>query len=169
MIVDIKEIASRVKLGSMLVVLVLVAVVVLDLIYAWVPMHILDYLCVALFVIFEAYLFIKKFNYIYYNSDGFKIILKYTSIGMLSAGNFKLEIPKKDRRLDFDLVKEFGADIRTDVMFSIDDLVPFEPTKKALRKCRTIGQFVTLYREFRDEAIRKGMYGYGTDRGVSSL
>ena len=46
MIVDIKEIASRVKLGSMLVVLVLVAVVVLDLIYAWVPMHILDYLCV---------------------------------------------------------------------------------------------------------------------------
>ncbi len=96
MIVDIKEIASRVKLGSMLVVLVLVAVVVLDLIYAWVPMHILDYLCVALFVIFEAYLLIKKFNYIYYNSDGFKIILKYTSIGMLSAGNFKLEIPKKD-------------------------------------------------------------------------
>lgn len=80
-----------------------------------------------------------------------------------------LEIPKKDRRLDFDLVKEFGADIRTDVMFSIDDIVPFEPTKKALRKCRTIGQFVTLYREFRDEAIRKGMYGYGFDREVSDL
>ena len=96
MIIDTKEISSRIKLGSMLVVLVLVAVVVLDLIYAWVPKHILDYTCIALFVLFEAYLFAKKFNYIYYNSDGFKIILKYTSLGLLSAGNFKLEIPKKD-------------------------------------------------------------------------
>ena len=96
MIIDTKEISSRIKLGSMLVVLVLVAVVVLDLIYAWVPKHILDYTCIALFVLFEAYLFAKKFNYIYYNSDGFKIILKYTSLGLLSAGNFKVEIPKKD-------------------------------------------------------------------------
>ena len=96
MSIDTKEISSRIKLGSMLVVLVLVAVVVLDLIYAWVPKHILDYTCIALFVLFEAYLFAKKFNYIYYNSDGFKIILKYTSLGLLSAGNFKLEIPKKD-------------------------------------------------------------------------
>jgi hypothetical protein len=96
MIIDTKEISSRIKLGSMLVVLVLVAVVVLDLIYAWVPKHILDYTCIALFVLFEAYLFIKKYNYIYYNSDGFKILVKYTSLGMLSAGNFKLEIPKKD-------------------------------------------------------------------------
>ena len=96
MIIDTKEISSRIKLGSMLVVLVLVAVVVLDLIYAWVPKHILDYTCIALFVIFEAYLFIKKYNYIYYNSDGFKILVKYTSLGMLSVGNFKLEIPKKD-------------------------------------------------------------------------
>ena len=96
MVIDTKEISSRIKLGSMLVVLVLVAVVVLDLIYSWVPKHILDYTCIALFVLFEAYLFIKKYNYIYYNSDGFKIVLKYTSLGMLSAGNFKLEIPKKD-------------------------------------------------------------------------
>jgi len=96
MVIDIKEIASRVKLGSMLAILVLVSVVVLDLIYTWAPMHILEYLCLALFVILEAYLFIKKFNYISYNSDGFKIIIKYTSIGLMSAGNYKLEIPKKD-------------------------------------------------------------------------
>ena len=96
MIVDTKEISARIKLGSMFVVLVLVALVVLDLIYSWVPSHILEYVCIALFVFFEAFLFIKKFNYINYNSDGFKIILKYTSLGMLSAGNFKLEIPKKD-------------------------------------------------------------------------
>ena len=96
MIVDTKEISARIKLGSMFVVLVLVALVVLDLIYSWVPSHILEYVCIALFVFFEAFLFIKKFNYINYNSDGFKIILKYTSLGMLSDGNFKLEIPKKD-------------------------------------------------------------------------
>ena len=29
-------------------------------------------------------------------SAPFKIILKYTSLGLFSAGNFKLEIPKKD-------------------------------------------------------------------------
>ena len=96
MIVDTKEISSRIKLGTMLVVLVLVATVVLDLIFKWVPNFILVYVCIGLFVLFEAYLFIKKFNYIYYNSDGFKIILKYTSLGMFSSGNFKMEIPKKD-------------------------------------------------------------------------
>jgi len=96
MIIDTKEISSRIKLGSMLVVLVLVAVVVLDLIFKWVPNFILVYVCIALFVLFEAYLLMKKYNYIYYNSDGFKIILKYTSLGMFSAGNFKVEIPKKD-------------------------------------------------------------------------
>jgi len=56
----------------------------------------LEYTCIVLFVLFEVYLYIKKYNYISYNSDGFKIILKYTSIGMMSAGNYKLEIPKKD-------------------------------------------------------------------------
>ena len=96
MIVDTKEISSRIKLGSMLIVLVLVALTVLDLIFKWVPNFILVYVCLALFVLFEAFLFIKKYNYIYYNSDGFKIILKYTSLGMFSAGNYKLEIPKKD-------------------------------------------------------------------------
>ena len=96
MIIDTKEISSRIKLGSMLVVLVLVAVVVHDLIFRWVPNFILVYVCIALFVLFEAYLLMKKYNYIYYNSDGFKIILKYTSLGMFSAGNYKLEIPKKD-------------------------------------------------------------------------
>lgn len=96
MVIDTKEISSRIKLGSMFVVLVLVAVVVLDLIFRWVPNFILVYVCIGLFVVFEAYLLMKKFNYIYYNSDGFKIILKYTSLGMFSAGNYKLEIPKKD-------------------------------------------------------------------------
>lgn len=96
MVIDTKEISSRIKLGYMLVILVLVAVVVLDLIYTWVPNHILDYVCIGLFVLLEIYLFTKKFNYIYYNSDGFKIILKYTSLSLFSAGNFKLEIPKKD-------------------------------------------------------------------------
>ena len=79
MVIDTKEISSRIKLGYMLVVLVLVIVVVLDLIYTWVPNHILDYVCIGLFVLLVAYLSAKKFNYIYYNSDGFKIILKYTS------------------------------------------------------------------------------------------
>ncbi len=103
MIVDTKEISSRVKLGSMLVVLVLVVIVVLDLIpdvhrviFFWAKNHILEYVCLGVFILFETFMFTKKFNYISYNSDGFKIILKYTSLNMLSAGNYKLEIPKKD-------------------------------------------------------------------------
>ena len=80
-----------------------------------------------------------------------------------------IDIPKKDKRLDFDLVKEFGAEIRGHILLAIDALVPFEPTQRKLSKCRTIGQFVTLYREFRDEAIQKGWYGYGTDREVFHL
>lgn len=96
MVIDTKEISSRVKLGSMLAVLVFAIVVVLDLIFTWLPKHILEYTCLILFVLMEAFLIIRKFNYILYNSDGFKIILKYTSLGMLSSGNYRLEIPKKD-------------------------------------------------------------------------
>ena len=96
MVIDTKGISSSVKLGSMLCVLILAILVVLDLIYTWLPKHIMEYACLAVFVVMELYLLIKKFNYINYNSDGFKIILKYTSLGMLASGNFKLEIPKKD-------------------------------------------------------------------------
>ena len=82
MVIDTKEISSRIKLGSMLVVLVLVAVVVLDLIFRWVPNFILVYVCIGLFVVFEAYLLMKKFNYIYYNNGTLDLYANPSSYGL---------------------------------------------------------------------------------------
>jgi len=101
MVIDTKEISARIKLGSMIVIVLLAAVALFDFIYSKVvndkDVNVLLYWIVAVvFVLFETYMIIKKYTYINYNSDGFKIIMKYTSLGMLSAGNYKIEIPKKD-------------------------------------------------------------------------
>lgn len=96
MLINSKEISSRIKLGSMLVILLIAAVLVLSLIFGWSPDHKLEYALAIIFVLFEIFKLIKNYTYIYYNSDGFKILFRYSSLGMLSAGNFSIEIPKKD-------------------------------------------------------------------------
>lgn len=150
MVIDTKEISSRVKLGSMLVVLLLVIIVVLDLIpdvhrivFFWAKNHILEYLCVVAFVLFEAYLFARKFNYINYNSDGFKIILKYTSLGMMSAGNFKLEIPKKDF-VDVEVQKSWFGLRKTILIYvkSPQGIAKFKPISVAILSSKELNDMI---------------------------
>ena len=96
MIINTKEISSRIKLGSMLFTLVYVALLVASLVFKWSPKYIYEYVSSAIFVLVVVYIFIRNYNYIYYNSDGLKYILRYTPLRPLSAGNFSVEIPKRD-------------------------------------------------------------------------
>ncbi len=49
-----------------------------------------------MFLIWISFVFLKGFFYIFYNTDGPKIIIRYTSLQPLTAGNFSIEVPKKD-------------------------------------------------------------------------
>lgn len=158
MIVDTKEISSRVKLGSMLVILILVVLVVLDLIpdvhrilFSWAKNHIIEYSALIAFLVFEAFLFSKKFNYIYYNSDGFKIILKYTSLAMLNSGNFKLEIPKKDF-VDAEVKKSWFGLRKSLIIYvkSPQGIAKFKPISITILKSRELEDILTDLNTFKN-------------------
>jgi len=96
MVINTKEIASRIKLGIMLLTLVYAGILVASLIFKWSPRHYLEIILTAVYLVFMLTIFVKNYCYIYYNSDGLKIIMRYTSLQPLSAGNFSIEIPKRD-------------------------------------------------------------------------
>ncbi|HOZ29858.1 MAG TPA: hypothetical protein PLL66_02980 [Bacteroidales bacterium] len=96
MVINTKEIASRVKLGTMLITLVYAGILVGSLVFKWSPKHYFEIILTIVYLLFMLTIFIKNYCYIYYNSDGLKIIMRYTSLQPLSAGNFSIEIPKRD-------------------------------------------------------------------------
>ncbi|MDD2635235.1 MAG: hypothetical protein PHW82_07015 [Bacteroidales bacterium] len=96
MVINKKELSARIKLGIMLISLVLIALVVASLIFSWSKNHLLEYVLVGVYVLFMAFVFIKNYNYLYYNSDGPKIIIRYIPLSPLTAGNYSIEIPRRD-------------------------------------------------------------------------
>lgn len=96
MVINTKEIASRIKLGTMLLTLVYAGFLVAALVFAWSPKHYFEIVLSILYLLFLAFIFVKNYCYIFYNSDGLKIIMRYTSLQPLSAGNYSIEIPKRD-------------------------------------------------------------------------
>lgn len=96
MVLNTKEIASRIKLGTMLITLVYAGILVAALVFTWSPKHYFEIILTLIYLLFLVIIFIKNYCYIFYNSDGLKIIMRYTSLQPLSAGNFSIEIPKRD-------------------------------------------------------------------------
>ncbi len=96
MVINTKEISSRIKLGVMLISLVLVALIAMSLVFIWSKNHVFEYTVGIIYLVFMIFIFVKNYCYIYYVSDGPKIILRYIPLKPLSAGNFSIEIPKKD-------------------------------------------------------------------------
>lgn len=84
------------KLGIMLSTLIFAALLVASLAFDWSPKHHFEYILCSLFIVGSIFVFIRKYYYIYYNGDGAKIVLRYTSIMPLSVGNFSIEIQKRD-------------------------------------------------------------------------
>ena len=96
MVINKKELSARIKLGVMLISLVLIALVVTSLIFSWSKNHLLEYILAGVYILFITFVFIKNYNYVYYNSDGPKIIIRYIPLRPLAAGNYSVEIPRRD-------------------------------------------------------------------------
>jgi hypothetical protein len=96
MVLNTKEISARIKFSIMLSSLVYAGLLVASLVLAWSKTHIFEIGLTVVFVSWISFVFLKNFFYIFYNSDGPKIIIRYTSLQPLTAGNFSIEVPKKD-------------------------------------------------------------------------
>lgn len=125
MVINKKEIAARIKLGIMFFCLIYAGLLVASLVFKWSPSHTLEIVMTIVFVIVISYTFIKKYCYIYYISDGPKTIMRYTSLQLMSAGNFSIEFPKRD------FVK---AEIKSSFMGMRKELIVYVRTPQGVAK-----------------------------------
>jgi len=96
MIINNKEVATRIRLGIMMFTLVYLALIVLSLIYNFSKNHMIEIISTIIFAIVAILFFMRKYCYIFYNNEASKIILRYMPLQPLSSGNYSIEIPKKD-------------------------------------------------------------------------
>lgn len=96
MVINTKEKATRIKLLTMLTVIIYLLVLVASLYLKWSPNHILELSMTVIFFLIMIFIFTKKYTYLYYNTDGPKIILRFIPLQPLTAGNFSVEISKRD-------------------------------------------------------------------------
>ncbi|HXK82021.1 MAG TPA: hypothetical protein PLO05_07690 [Bacteroidales bacterium] len=106
MIINNKEISTRLRLGFMLFALVYMAIIVLSLIFSKSDDHMLEIVSSIIFLLFVIYFVIMRFSYIYYNSEGSKILLRYSPLQPLLYGNYSIEVPKKSL-VKFEIVDGF--------------------------------------------------------------
>lgn len=106
MIINNKEISTRIRLGLMLVILVWAVIIVLSLIFSWSKNHILEFVVTIAFILFMSYAFTRKYCYIIFNNEGPKVIIRFSPLQPLSAGHYSIEFYKKDF-YKYELVKSF--------------------------------------------------------------
>ncbi|MBI5218627.1 MAG: hypothetical protein HY958_06840 [Bacteroidia bacterium] len=96
MIINNKELATRLKLGYSLFILVYLILLVLSLIFTFAPNYIFEIiwtvLCVGALIVYM----VLNYCYIYYNDEGEKIIYRYQPLHPFIATPKSIEIPKKD-------------------------------------------------------------------------
>jgi hypothetical protein len=96
MVINTKELSARIKFGIMLSALVYAGILVASIVLKFSESHIFEIVLTIVFVLSISFTYAKKYSYIFYNSDGPKIIIRYTSLQPMSAGNFSIEVPKRD-------------------------------------------------------------------------
>lgn len=138
MVINTKEISTRIKLAIMIGTLVYSALLVASLVFVWSPKHYFEIISSIIFVSLLLFIAIKKFYYIYYNGDGTKIIMRWSSLLPLSVGKYAIEIPKRDFiRAEFN--KEFLG-LRT-------SLIIFVSTPQGVAKFKPISLSTLSKRE----------------------
>ena len=96
MIINTKEISTRVKYGSMIfTIIVSLIIVAIFLLRLKNPNNIVIPL-IGIFILYFVFLSIKNYNYIYYNSNGLKIIIRYISLSPFAAGNYSIEFSRQE-------------------------------------------------------------------------
>lgn len=129
MVINTKEEGSRIKLLIMLVSVVMAILVVLSLILSWSETHMFELGIGIAYILFIVFIIMKNFCYIYYNSDGPKVIIRYSALHPLSYGNFSIEIPRKD------FVK---AEIKTTNLGLGKNLIIFVRTTQGVAKFKPV-------------------------------
>ncbi len=94
MIINNKELAARVRFGFMMVVLVFLTLIVLSFFVHWENKQTYLLALVALFFVGLIAFLMKGYNYIYFNPDGSKIILRYMQLQPFLFESNAIEIPK---------------------------------------------------------------------------
>jgi hypothetical protein len=143
MIINTKEISSRIKFLTMILMLACSALIVLSMVFSWSKNHILEYSTIAAFILYLIYISIKKYYYIYYNTDGLKIIIRYTSLSFLSAGNYSIEIPKRDF-IKAEIKKSFSG-LRKELVVYVNTpqgIAKFKPISLATLKKEEINKMM---------------------------
>ncbi len=146
MVINTKEISARIKFGIMLSALLYAGILVASIVFKWSEKHIFEIVLTAVFISSIAFTYAKKYSYIFYNSDGPKIIIRYTSLQPMSAGNFSIEVPKRD------FVK---AEIKNSLGGFRKDLIVYVKTPQGVAKFNPVS-LSTLSKED-IEAIRQDL------------
>lgn len=106
MIINNKEVSTRIRLGIMLFVLVYVALLVLSLIFGWSQSNRFELVITIVFALGMFFAFGKRFCYVYFNNEGPKVIIRYSPLQPLTYGNYSVEFYKKDF-FKYQIVKSF--------------------------------------------------------------
>lgn len=96
MIINNKELSTRIRLGLMLLILLWAIFIVLSLIFSWFKGHTVQVVVSIVFALYLIYAFMRKFCYIIFNNQGPKVIIRFSPLQPLSAGNYSIEFYKKD-------------------------------------------------------------------------
>ena len=129
MLINNKELAARVRFGFMMVILVYLVLMVLSLFVHWENKHLYVIGLSVLFVIGLVLFLMKGYNYIYFNPDGSKIILRYMQLQPFLFESNSIEIPK-EQFVQYQLKKSFFG-MRTSVVL-------YQKTDKGLSKYRPV-------------------------------
>lgn len=110
MVINTKEFSARVKLGISIFTLFIMASIVLMLLFKLFPQYnkYISLFLIGVLIVVLIFSFLKNYHYIYFNSDGFKIILRYSSLILFFEENSSIEIPRHDF-VKAEIVNKFGG------------------------------------------------------------
>jgi len=94
MVINNKEFSARLRMSFMMFVLLYLVILVLAVIFHWSETHRFELYWSVFFVLTLIFFFLRGYNYIYFNSDGSKLILRYMGSQPLLYSNYAIEIPK---------------------------------------------------------------------------
>ncbi|MEA3447827.1 MAG: hypothetical protein U9Q98_05170 [Bacteroidota bacterium] len=94
MLINNKELATRIRLGFMLAIFVYLVLIVLAIILHWSEKHYFELGLTAVLLLGIVWFLLCGSNYIYFNTEGSKIVLRYMPLQPFMAGHHAIEIPK---------------------------------------------------------------------------
>jgi hypothetical protein len=129
MIINNKDLATKIRFGFMIGVLFYLAILVLSFVFNWDETHKFPLYWSILFFIAMLFFFLKGYNYIFFSPDGSKIILRYMPLQPFLYGTYSIEIPKQEF-VKYE-VKTTNFGLRTSIIL-------YQKTERGLSKYRPI-------------------------------